>query len=61
MYKTFTQMNELLRTAAQISPKNCGGKKMEDIAAGRCSAEKAAALLCAEFNDRLKLLKEEIS
>ena len=32
MYKTFTQMNELLRTAAQISPKNCGGKKIEDIA-----------------------------
>ena len=32
MYKTFTEMNELLRTAAQISPKNCGGKKIEDIA-----------------------------
>lgn len=33
MYKTFTQMNELLRTAANISAKNCGGKKIEDIAA----------------------------
>ena len=32
MYKTFTEMNELLRTAAQISPKNCSGKKIEDIA-----------------------------
>lgn len=32
MYKTFTEMNELLRTAANISPKNCGGKKIEDIA-----------------------------
>ena len=32
MYKTFTQMNELLRTAANISAKNCGGKKIEDIA-----------------------------
>ena len=33
MYKTFTQMNELLRTAANIRAKNCGGKKIEDIAA----------------------------
>ena len=36
-------------------------EEMEDIAAGHCSADKAAVRLCAEFNDRLKLLKEEIS
>lgn len=33
MYKTFAQMNELLRTAANINPKNCGGKNIENIAA----------------------------
>lgn len=32
-YKTFSEMNNLLRTAANINPKNCGGKKIEDIAA----------------------------
>ena len=31
-YKTFSEMNELLRTAANISPKSCNGKKIEDIA-----------------------------
>lgn len=33
MYKTFAQMNELLRTAANINPKNCGGQNIENIAA----------------------------
>ena len=33
MYKTFAQMNELLRTAANISPKSCNGNKIDDIAA----------------------------
>ena len=32
-YKTFSEMNELLRTAANINPKSCNGKKIEDIAA----------------------------
>lgn len=32
MYRTFAEMNELLRTAANISPKSCGGKKIETIA-----------------------------
>ena len=31
-YKTFSEMNELLRTAANINPKSCNGKKIEDIA-----------------------------
>ena len=33
MYKTFAEMNNLLRTAANINPKTCNGKKIEDIAA----------------------------
>ena len=33
MYKTFAQMNELLRTAANISSKNCNGQNIEGIAA----------------------------
>ena len=33
MYKTFAQMNDLLRTAANINPKNCNGKNMEGISA----------------------------
>lgn len=33
MYKTFAQMNELLRTAANINPKNCRGQNIEGIAA----------------------------
>ena len=32
MYKTFSQMNELLRCAANISVKNYGWKNMEGIA-----------------------------
>lgn len=32
MYKTFSEMNELLRTAANINPKSCGGQKIENIA-----------------------------
>ena len=32
MYKTFAEMNELLRTAANINPKNCNGKNIETIA-----------------------------
>lgn len=33
MYKTFAEMNELLRTAANINPKTCDGKNIENIAA----------------------------
>lgn len=33
MYKTFAEMNQLLRTAANINPKNCNGKNIENIAA----------------------------
>lgn len=33
MYKTFSEMNELLRTASNINPKNCNGKSIEAIAA----------------------------
>jgi len=33
MYKTFAEMNELLRTAANINPKTCNGKSIENIAA----------------------------
>lgn len=33
MYKTFAQMNELLQTAANINPKSCNGKNIENIAA----------------------------
>jgi len=33
MYKTFAEMNELLRTAANINPKNCAGNNIETIAA----------------------------
>lgn len=33
MYKTFSEMNELLRTASNINPKNCNGKNIEAIAA----------------------------
>ena len=33
MYKTFAEMNQLLRTAANINPKSCGGKSIENIAA----------------------------
>lgn len=32
MYKTFAEMTELMRTAANISVKNCGGRTMEGIA-----------------------------
>jgi len=32
MYKTFSEMNELLRTASNINPKNCNGKSIEAIA-----------------------------
>lgn len=32
MYKTFSEMNELLRTAANINPKSCGGNNIENIA-----------------------------
>ena len=32
MYKTFAEMNRLLRTAANINPKTCNGKRIEDIA-----------------------------
>lgn len=32
MYKTFAEMNELLRTAANINPKNCNGNNIETIA-----------------------------
>ena len=31
-YKTFSEMNELLRTAANLNPKLCNGRKMEEIA-----------------------------
>ena len=33
MYKTFAEMNELLRTAANINPINCVGNNIETIAA----------------------------
>ena len=33
MYKTFAQMNDLLRTTANINPKNCNGKNIEGISA----------------------------
>lgn len=33
MYRTFAEMNQLLRTAANINPKNCNGKNIENIAA----------------------------
>lgn len=33
MYKTFAEMNELLRVAANINPKNCNGNNIEAIAA----------------------------
>ena len=33
MYKTFAEMNELLRAAANINPKNCAGNNIEAIAA----------------------------
>lgn len=33
MYKTFAEMNQLLRTAANINSKNCNGKSIENIAA----------------------------
>ena len=33
MYKTFAEMNNLLRTAANINPKNCNGQNIESIAA----------------------------
>ena len=33
MYKTFAEMNNLLRIAANISPKNCNGQNVESIAA----------------------------
>ena len=33
MYKTFAEMNELLRTAANINPKICVGINIETIAA----------------------------
>lgn len=32
MYKTFSEMNELLRTAANINPKSCSGQNTENIA-----------------------------
>lgn len=32
MYKTFSEMNELLRTTANINPKSCGGQSIENIA-----------------------------
>lgn len=32
-YKTFSEMNELLRTAANINSKTCNGRKIEEIAA----------------------------
>lgn len=33
MYKTCKEMNELLRTAANINPKTCEGQNIETIAA----------------------------
>lgn len=33
MYKTFAEMNELLRTAANINSKSCNGQNIENIAA----------------------------
>lgn len=33
MYKTFSEMNELLRIASNINPKNCNGKNIKAIAA----------------------------